>query len=281
MKVFEAISSLFFVSGIIIAVSLKNWRCFLACLSVSLLIVLWSSPQYGLSEKITSTLFIIGITGFVFVKRYLKVKKYRESEYFKQTGTELNDVDSNKGGYGEYLISNILEAFEGEEFRTLYNLYIPKSDGNTTEIDSLCITRSGLIVIESKNYSGWIFGNLSQKNWMQTIYGDRSYFYNPVLQNNGHIKELVEYTGLSLDKMVSIIVFSERCALKQIPENIPGELYIIKRNKLNETVQLILETKKDLLSNEQILDVYQKLVPCIRKSEEVKQAHIESVQTIH
>ena len=56
---------------------------------------------------------------------------------------------------------------------------------------------SGLYVIESKNYSGWIFGNEEQDHWTQCLRGkfhttQKHSFYNPLLQNETHICALME-----------------------------------------------------------------------------------------
>ncbi|WP_414648357.1 nuclease-related domain-containing protein [Cerasibacillus sp.] len=41
----------------------------------------------------------------------------------------------------------------------------------------------------ASNYSGWIFGNETNRNWMKILKGGRKYpFFNPVWQNNKHIK---------------------------------------------------------------------------------------------
>ena len=46
------------------------------------------------------------------------------------------------------------------------NLYIPKGDGTTIEIDLLLVDTTSIYVIESKNSSGWIFGDEKSKNWV-------------------------------------------------------------------------------------------------------------------
>ena len=65
------------------------------------------------------------------------------------------------GRYGESLTEVELKksAIFGMEGKILRNLYVPKDNGETTEIDVLFICSKGILVIESKNYSGWIFGN--------------------------------------------------------------------------------------------------------------------------
>lgn len=49
-----------------------------------------------------------------------------------------------------------------------------------TEVDLIYINTSGIYVIESKNYSGWIFGDFKQKYWTQTFKTEKHKFYNPV-----------------------------------------------------------------------------------------------------
>ena len=78
----------------------------------------------------------------------------------------------------------------------------------TTEIDVLMLHRTGIYVLESKNYSGWIFGNEKDASWTQTLPNkDKNHFYNPVRQNKTHIMWLNEMLGN--DMSTSIIVFSE------------------------------------------------------------------------
>ena len=48
--------------------------------------------------------------------------------------------------------------------KILTNVYIPKTSGDTAEIDVLYITRKGLLVIENKNYAEYIFGKESNKS---------------------------------------------------------------------------------------------------------------------
>lgn len=83
------------------------------------------------------------------------------------------------------------------DFVIFKNVYV--STGNkTTEIDMLIIHEKGIFVIGSKNYSGWIFGDYNQLNWIQSFTnGERHKFYNPIKQNRMHIKALAEYLSIS------------------------------------------------------------------------------------
>lgn len=149
-----------------------------------------------------------------------KNKDYKNSTYYQITGLPYFSVRYDAGRYGEYLTYKYLKYFEAIGAKFLFNIYIPKKNGETTEIDVLMICPKGLFVFESKNYSGWIFGSESQKNWYQTLPSGRGrshkeHFYNPIMQNNSHIKHLKAFLNKEIP-MYSIITFSDRCTLKRI-----------------------------------------------------------------
>jgi hypothetical protein len=93
-------------------------------------------------------------------------------------------------------------------------------DGKSNQIDNILFTTKKVYVIESKNYSGWIYGSESSKSWTQTFnhYGKvtKSSFYNPLTQNYGHIKYLSKFLDLPLTYFVNIVVFSNEAELKNI-----------------------------------------------------------------
>ena len=102
------------------------------------------------------------------------------------------------GRRGEKLTERELKLvrFLERDGKILRNVYIPKENGETSEIDVLYITQKGIFVIESKNYSGWVFG--SEKNYQWTVSlsnGIKNKLYNPIKQNQTHIKSLQNYVG--------------------------------------------------------------------------------------
>ncbi len=106
-----------------------------------------------------------------------------------------------------------------------HDLLIKSSSGKTTQIDIVVATDFGLIVIEVKDFTGWIFGKGSQEYWTQVSgYGKyRNRFYNPFRQNEGHIRAL---RGLSPQMatipMFSLVVFAGDCELKDVNFIPPG-----------------------------------------------------------
>ena len=63
------------------------------------------------------------------------------------------------------------------------------------QIDHVVVSRKGIFVLETKNYTGWIFGNENSQNWTQVIYKRKEKFYNPIWQNFDHIQALKEFLG--------------------------------------------------------------------------------------
>lgn len=182
------------------------------------------------------------------------------------------------GAYGEYLTQYLFNSvrFKGY-YKTLQNIYVPYKDG-TSEIDVLVAHKKGIYVIESKNYSGWIFGSENQQQWTQMLNKNaKERFYNPIRQNKTHIKALSEYLQIEPSKMKSYIVFSERCELKKVPEN--TDRYVItKRNYLLDLINRDMTDKQDIFTDEEIDEITRKLEPLTNASQEIKDKHIENIE---
>ena len=116
------------------------------------------------------------------------------------------------------VILNLLK--EGINPKAIFHdLYIQKQNGEYTQVDVAVATKTGIIVFEVKDYSGWIFGNEHQRYWTQILaYGKEKHrFYNPVMQNAGHIKAirrcLPQNPGIPI---YSVIVFFGSSEFKKI-----------------------------------------------------------------
>ena len=140
---------------------------------------------------------------------------------------------------------NLVRLF-GRGGKVLRNIYVPKDNGETSEIDVLFITQQGIFVIESKNYSGWIFGDEKAAYWTAMLPNkEKNRFYNPIKQNKTHIKWLGQYLKEEIP-LFSVIVFSERCELKKITVESPN-IPVIKRDRLYAVVRNIWENAEDKL----------------------------------
>ncbi len=172
----------------------------------------------------------------------------------------LHPGDENLGPYGEFLTTKkAINACKETTtyFKILNNLYV-KSKNGSTEIDALMIHETGIYVFESKNFSGRIYGGYKQKEWTQKLGHTQNHFYNPIWQNKGHITALKSVLGNDLP-YISIIVFSERCELKNVPNEI-ANLIIIQRNRLERRLVHEINRREKSITIKQVDEMYGKLL---------------------
>ena len=113
-----------------------------------------------------------------------------------------------KGRIGERAVSSVIgKDLDEETYIEFHDLIIPSRSG-TTQIDHIYVSVFGIFVIETKNYTGWIFGSEKQSKWTQVVYKQKHYFQNPLRQNYAHIKALSELLQLPEEKFHSMVVFS-------------------------------------------------------------------------
>lgn len=213
---------------------------------------------------------------------------FRQTSYFKQKRRGFFSTLFDKGAYGEYLIYKNLRQYEQQGAKFLFNVYLPSQNRNvdTTEVDVVMITTKGIYVFESKNYSGWIFGNDRQKMWTQCLpqgQGRKALkekFYNPIWQNNAHIKALKSIFSNNSIPTYSIIAFSDRCTFKDITLPDSSYVWIIKRGEVRKTVRNIEDSIPVLYDNATVNAIYNTLFPYCDVSEDVKQQHIEQIQNM-
>lgn len=140
------------------------------------------------------------------------------------------------GRRGEFLISVILKRLPKEEYFVLNDLMIENGIGGTSQIDHLVLSIYGIFVIETKNYSGLIYGGEYSEEWTKNRYGNKYSFRNPIKQNYGHIKALSKLLDLPLNAFIPIVVFTGRATLKgdfESPVLYPSEL--LKEIKYHNT----------------------------------------------
>ena len=197
---------------------------------------------------------------------------YRKTDYGKSHKEGLWKILTDDGALGEYKTSRQFEEVKYPH-KIIYNCYIPKTNGETTEIDIVAITEKGIWVIENKNYKGWIFGDAYSKKWCQTLNKNKYFFYNPIWQNKTHIKYLSNIlSSMPENYFKSIIVFN-RATIKKVslPDN---NTYVFDMGQLRNFLK---EPHLNLLSPEQINAIYEKLLPYTNVSKEQKKTHIDNI----
>lgn len=227
--------------------------------------------------------YIVIILGIlvIFFAFLTEKKRYDESEYHKQTKNSFWNVWGNKGKSGEYGLVSCMEQLDGYK-RFFVNCYLPKPNGTTSEIDVILLHESGIYVLEAKNYSGWIFGSENQQYWTET-FSDRHgsskkyRFYNPIWQNNTHIKVLKQLLNDNSIPVYSGIVFSDECELMELHIS-SGKHCVVNCRDLLPALQRNCERAGQQLTVEKIDELYNKLYPFTQVSDEVKARHAEYAQ---
>lgn len=208
--------------------------------------------------------------------------KITHNPYYKVRGSVFSIFKDYLGALGEYLLYNELKIFEKNGAKILFNCYITKSNDQTSEIDVIMIHPSGIYVFENKNYSGWIFGNEKDKFWTQTLPNGKgktkkSHFLNPIIQNQAHVNTLSNYINKILP-VYSIIVFSNRCTLKNINKDY-NHSYVIHRSSLQKTIFKIISVTQTYISSDEMNQIYEKLYPLTQVSNDIKKKHIENISS--
>ena len=135
----------------------------------------------------------------------------------------LKSIFEDKGTRGERLVGSELAELP-DEYYVLNDVLLKTWNGKTSQIDHIVVSKYGVFVIETKNYSGKIYGSENAMYWKEYFNSYRRYYlgdsesydlYNPVKQNEGHIRTLKKLLSKIGDiHCFSIIAFSNDAELK-------------------------------------------------------------------
>ena len=168
--------------------------------------------------------------------------------YFQNIQLLRTVTEFNRGSRSERKLVLQLLKMGISNNNIFHDLYIEKKDGTFSQVDVVVLTEVGVVVIEVKDYSGWIYGYGNNEKWIQTLGKKKYTFYNPIFQNEGHIRSLKSQLDVYEDvPYYSLIVFDGGCELKKI-SNIPNEISIIKSNKTIKYFKDILQNQNSYLS---------------------------------
>lgn len=115
-----------------------------------------------------------------------------------------------------------LSRLDPSRYKVLKNVFIPSIAGDgMTELDHVVLSAHGIFVIETKNYSGWIFGGEHDHKWTRTGHGKKQQFLNPLKQNRAHVNALAAFLGLPQSVFHSVVFFIGEAEIKTpMPSNV-------------------------------------------------------------
>lgn len=236
-------------------------------------------------ENVILKYLLFAFAVFVVCPTVINVLLFRKTTYFKITHNGFFKTRFNKGRNGEYLTYIGLRKYEKTGGKFLFNVYLPKENEETTEIDVMLICTKGIFVVESKNYSGWIFGSEKQKTWTQSLPQGKGrpslkeHFLNPIMQNKLHIKALKSVIGEETP-IYSVIAFSERCTLKDVTVT-DKQIKVVNRNRILNAVKNLAKQNETEIEQSQVEEIFNVLYPYSQVSEEVKEKHISDIVKDH
>jgi len=108
---------------------------------------------------------------------------------------------------GEALVANTIATCFARPHVLLNNITL-RTENGTTQIDHVLVADTGIFVIETKHYQGWIYGGENQSQWTQVIFRKKSRFQNPIRQNYGHLKTIKSLFTLPDDNFETLVVFT-------------------------------------------------------------------------
>lgn len=178
------------------------------------------------------------------------------------------------GARGERWVTQTLMSGLPQDYHVMNDIYLPLPDGTTTQIDHVVVSRHGIFVVETKTYSGWIFGDEKSAQWTQTIYRKKSRFQNPIRQNHRHTCALADCLGVPKDMFKGIVVFNGGCTFKtEMPPN------VMRRR---DVVKYIRSCSEVLLKDKDVSEVVAAILEWSNSvGEDRRKAHVSNLQKRH
>ncbi len=178
----------------------------------------------------------------------------------------------SRGKQGENSVARILKKLPKQEYYVVNDVILPTPYGSS-QIDHIVVSPYGIFVIETKNYSGRIYGSEHSEYWTKNVYGHKYDFYNPILQNTGHItalrKNLKDYRSLPL---FSIVAFSRQASLDVSIQ----DAIVVYWNQIPKVIRQFWEIK---LSPEQVEAIYDEIVAINQASASIRKNHGQSIRS--
>lgn len=176
-----------------------------------------------------------------------------------------------KGAVGELVVGLSLGKDIPNEKYVINDLLL-YHNRKSYQIDHIVIRKTGVFVIETKNYSGQIYGQENQKKWTQVLaYGQEKHrFYNPILQNKNHIYALIKILGRK-DCFISIIVFPKAHIMTYF------DAYV---GSVSDMKRWLKQDREEILTETEIEQIYEQLISYKNNPPLTYKKHIDNIHKL-
>ncbi len=104
--------------------------------------------------------------------------------------------------------ARIRRALEARSPDVLHDFILPGAYGGLTKVDHALLTAGGILCIQTKHYSGIVFGGADEPQWTNVDGTRRRRFLNPLIQNEGRTRALQNVVPDV--PVASVVVFTGR-----------------------------------------------------------------------
>jgi len=205
---------------------------------------------------------------FIFVLFLRTTSRSNKAPKKRRKKTTYSSYAKVLGEIGEESVASILRTLP-KDYVVFNDVYL-EIKGKSTQIDHVVISRYGVFIIETKNYTGWIFGNDTSEYWTQTIYENKYQLRNPLKQNYAHLKTLQSIFGIDERFYFPVVAFHDKATLKC--ETYGNVMYF------SELKDFILSKTIPKLTDELVNRLSAILMYYSVKNENQKQEHILKVK---
>jgi hypothetical protein len=173
----------------------------------------------------------------------------------------------------KFLLAPKLRGMEGELLagrslnrifdKVLHDIVITDGRGGLTQLDHVALTDQGLLVVETKNYRGLIFGRERDRTWTQKIGRQTHRFQNPLRQNYAHLKAL-EALELGIPVFGQVVFTNDA----QFPKGMPDGVSDLRSLRAD-----VGRRHGDAISRDVLLDGWETLESHAMTDKEARRAH--------
>ncbi|HDR8183667.1 TPA: NERD domain-containing protein [Bacillus thuringiensis] len=178
-----------------------------------------------------------------------------------------------KGKAREKLVKRILGKLDSTSYYVLHDVMVHTEYGDTTQIDHIVIAETGVFVIETKNYEGWIYGSEKSARWTQGIFRKKSSFQNPFRQNYKHIKAM-EWVMEQQLPCISIVAFHPKCSLKRVNVH-SKDKHVLYYNELKKCIESYIEPQQTI---DEVQHIYQSILQANIMDKDIEKKHVKYLQ---
>ncbi len=175
-----------------------------------------------------------------------------------------------RGALGEIQSSISTKKLDSATYKTLHDVYLPTKYGST-QIDHIVVSKHGIFVIETKYWSGKLYGSEEADYWKQYLPGTVNRLYNPIKQNAGHVIAVSNITkSLTPLAPISIIAVKNAAVLR-----VRSQTAVVK---IAELADEIMRHQSVVLSQHQVEAIVALLQNANITDAAVRKQHAEQVR---